>query len=421
MVVHRGTGGRRTGIDVSFRGGETSGPMGILARYVLAEMAKVFLISLVALTLLMIVVGVFREAQMQSLPLWQVVRLIPYVLPDALRVAVPVTLLLAAVVVYGRMSGSGEVVAVKTLGICPMVILWPTFIAAFLLSLATVWLNDLAVSWGRSGVQRVVIESVEEIAYGMLRAQRRYSSPNFAINVKRVDGRRLIRPTLSLPQRGNSPAITITAEEAELQSDRAEGVLRITLRNGTLEMADRLSIQFPDVYQQEVPLRDASRARRESLPPSWLSLRVISKEAAAAEQTVQQWERQLAARAAYQMLCGDLDGLTSRQWEPRIRLLERHRGHLHRLKTEPHRRWSAGFSCLCFVWVGAPMAIRLRKSDFLTSFFVCFAPILVVYYPLLAYGVDGAKNGTLPPYAVWVGNVLLGCWGGWLLRKVIRY
>ena len=51
--------------------------MRILPRYVLAELAKVFLLALAALTLMMIVVGVVREAAMQSLPLTQVVRLIP--------------------------------------------------------------------------------------------------------------------------------------------------------------------------------------------------------------------------------------------------------------------------------------------------------------------------------------------------------
>ena len=67
------------------------------------------------------------------------------------------------------------------------------------------------------------------------------------------------------------------------------------------------------------------------------------------------------------------------------------------------------------------MAIRRRKGEFLTSFFLCFLPILIVYYPLLAYGIDGAKNGTVPPEAVWAGNLLLLAWGAWLLRNVVRY
>jgi lipopolysaccharide export system permease protein len=87
---------------------------------------------------------------------------------------------------------------------------------------------------------------------------------------------------------------------------------------------------------------------------------------------------------------------------------------------EPWRRWANGFSCLCFVLVGAPMAIRMRNADFLTSFFLCFLPILVVYYPVFMLGVSRVKAGVLPPPAVWMGNLLVTLWGLWLLRRVVR-
>jgi lipopolysaccharide export system permease protein len=67
------------------------------------------------------------------------------------------------------------------------------------------------------------------------------------------------------------------------------------------------------------------------------------------------------------------------------------------------------------------MAIRRRHGEFLASFFACFLPILLVYYPLLITGVDRAKAGAWPPYSVWLGNIILA-FGGWLLlRKVVRY
>lgn len=394
--------------------------MRILTRYVLVELAKVFLVSLTGLTLLILIGGVVREAANQNLPLAHVVRLVPFILPDALRISVPVTLLLAVSSVYGRMSGCNEVLAAKAQGIHPWSLLWPAFAAAVLLSLMTVWLNDLAVSWGRHGAQRVVIEAVEEIAYSMLKARKSYSSPSFSINVKGVEGRTLIRPTLTLQAIGDTPPMTITAQQAELRSDRAAGVLKVTLRRGTVDVGG-VTFDFPGVEEREIPLRDASRAKDVTALPSWLPLRVIPEQVVEQEKIIAQMERELAARAAYQMLCGDFDALAGGQWQRLERSLMLTRSRLSRLLTEPHRRWSAGFSCLCFAWVGAPMAIRLRNRDFLTSFFLCFLPILIVYYPLLAYGVDGAKGGTVPPYFVWTGNLLLVGWGTWLMRKVIRY
>jgi lipopolysaccharide export system permease protein len=71
--------------------------------------------------------------------------------------------------------------------------------------------------------------------------------------------------------------------------------------------------------------------------------------------------------------------------------------------------------------IGAPMAIWRRNADFLTSFFACFLPILVIYYPLLALGVDQAKSGNFPPYSVWMGNAVFFVFGLGLMRRIIRY
>jgi len=395
--------------------------MRMLTRYILLELTKTFLLALTGLTVMMLVVGVVREAVQQSLPLAQILWLLPYILPDALRIAVPATLLLATTVVYGRMSGSNEIVAAKAMGISPVALLWPIYTLAFVLSLVTVWLNDVAVSWGRNGAQRVVIEAVEEIAYGMLRTQRAYSSPRFSINVKRVDGRKLVRPIVTVAARGNVPTVTITAAEAELRSDRQENVLKVLLRDGTIEVGDHGAYRFSGVHEEAIPLDDASRAKRTANLPSWTALREIDEQVVHQKSIIENYEQELAARAAYQMLTGDFDALAAPRWKVYHQRLQNARGHFHRLKTEPHRRWSAGFSCLCFVWVGAPLAIWLRNRDFLTSFFLCFLPILIVYYPLLAYGVDGAKSGTIWPESVWAGNLLLLVAGCFLLKKVIRY
>ncbi|MCA9268118.1 MAG: LptF/LptG family permease, partial [Planctomycetales bacterium] len=179
--------------------------MHLLTRYILWELMKVFLSALTALTGLVVLVGVAQEAIRQGLGPAPVLRMMPYVLPDALRFSVPATMLLSVCVVYGRMSALNEVVAVKSLGISPMKLIAPALAAAFCISLVAVWLNDIAVWWGRQGVRRVVVQSVEEIAYGMLRTQKSFSDNRFSINVKEVDGRRLVRPTITFFGGGDSP------------------------------------------------------------------------------------------------------------------------------------------------------------------------------------------------------------------------
>src|SRR5690606_15226367 len=112
------------------------------------EFLKVFLVSITGMTLFMLLVGVAKEAYMEGLGVRQIVLLIPYFVPQALLFAVPATTLFAGCSVYGRLASGNEVVAVKASGISPMQLLWPALAFAFLLSLVTVWLNDVSVSWG---------------------------------------------------------------------------------------------------------------------------------------------------------------------------------------------------------------------------------------------------------------------------------
>ncbi len=385
--------------------------MSTLPRYVLVEVLKIFAVSVGALTLMVVLGFVGREATAQGLPLMTTLRLIPYFLPETLRVTVPMTLLLSCTTVFSRISGANEIVAVKALGISPMTLLWPVYVFAFGMSLATVWLNDVADWWGNTNVQRVIVEGAEEIMYSMLQQQRRYSCPMFSLNVKDINGRKLQRVTLIINAHTGSAKTTITADEAELHSDRAADppMLKILLGKGRIEVAGGISMAFPE-WEREIPLTDASRAGSGG-PRASLPLRNLPEAIAKLKSQIEEQEQMMAALAAYQMTCGDFDDLTSDVWRAHEDLQNRLRFQYFRLQAVPQRRWANGFACLCFVLVGVPMAIVFRNRDFLTSFFLCFLPILVIYYPLMIIGADEAKNGALPTIFVWAGNGMLAVCG----------
>ncbi len=386
--------------------------MKILTRYVLIELVKVFAVSLAGMTLFMILVGVMKEAYSQGLGLKQVALLIPYVLPEALRFAVPGTILLATCSVYGRLASANEVVAVKSLGISPMVLFWPGFALAAALSIATVWLNDVAVSWGRSGMRRVVIESVEEVAYARLAQQKSFSTKNFSINVKAVEGRKLIRPTFTFPE------LTVTAEVAELRADLENDTLTVSFQDAEFDGSFRGHLPR---WESELPLSEATRKGGAGGSTSDVPLNEIPLEIALQEKNIEKWNREMAAEAGFQLLTGDFLALNQTAWQPLVKRVHDAENRIARLHMEPHRRWANGFSCLCFVMVGAPLAIVLRNSDFLTSFFICFLPILIVYYPLLLFSVERTKTGTIPSFSVWLGNIILAACGCWLMRRVLKH
>lgn len=109
--------------------------MRILTRYAIWEFLKVFTLALAGMTLFMLLIGIGREAIREGLGPGPVLRLLPFIVPDSMRFSVPASALLASCTVFGRMSGENEVVAIKSLGISPAVMIVPVYIIGFLLSL----------------------------------------------------------------------------------------------------------------------------------------------------------------------------------------------------------------------------------------------------------------------------------------------
>jgi len=394
--------------------------MTLITRHILFELARMFAITLGGLTLLMILVGVAQEAMRQGLGMGPILKLMPYMLPNALRFAAPGAVLFSACSVYGRMSASNEITAIKAAGVSPWATVKPALVLAFMLSLLTVWLNDVAVTWGRQGVHRVVLQSVEQIAYGMLRTKRAYSTSKFDICVQGVEGKTLIRPTVVVNGSGDEPPITFTSHKAEIRSRPERGTLVFVMHDGAMEVGDQASLVFHDQIQHEVPLSEASDSSDSDNGPSEIPLGTLGSAAVKQQAEMDHLEETIATQTGMNLLMGEFSNLNDGARERHAKQLEQAGSRLYRLQTEPWRRWATGFSCFFFVWVGAPLAIRLRNADLWTSFGVCFLPILLIYYPLLAFGVDRAKCGALPPYSVWLGNLILLGVGAIVLRRIIR-
>jgi len=390
-----------------------------MTRYVLGQLLVVFLFSLGVLTFAILGGLVFKEAHDQGLGMLQISQMIPYVLPMTLTFSIPATALFTVSLVYGRMASSNEVVALKSLGISPWAILWPMFASATALSLLCVWCNDLAAGWGRDGLKRVVINSIEEIAYGHLRAERSFRTGRFSIAVKQVADRRLIEPIVTFMADDELPAIVIRAEWAELHADTTEDTLTIILHNGSASGAG-VQLNFPGTERRVLPLADGQKRSR-GWTPTEMPLNKIEGAIGQQRIRIEDLQEQLAARAAFDMLTGDIAALAPRSWQEADGQLRSYEHQLHRLEVEPSRRWASGFSCLCFVLVGGPLAIRMRNANFLTTFFLCFGPILLVYFPFFMISIGQAKIGELPPWSIWTGNVVLALAGLWILRHVLRY
>lgn len=380
--------------------------MFIIIRYVLWEVTKVFFAALAGMTLMTTLGMGVREGMRRGLPPLLMFETMPFMLPEILGITVPVAVLFAVTNVYGRMSGSNEITALKSAGLSPWEIVWPVLVLSMVLSVFTVSMYDLSATWGRPRVKRIGIESIEQIAYSVLRQERSFSADKFSIAVQRVEGRKLIQPTITLHGGRTDPTITLSAAEAEIHTDLEEGLLTFLCRNGKLDVDGKVRLRFSDTMEQTVPFE----AKDRPVHRDWLGMREIPAHLVELRREAGQIESRLAAAPPDAPEAEkDRDRLDHVRWR------------ISRLKTEPYRRWANGFSCLCFVLVGAPVAMRWRFESFLATFFACFLPILVVFYPLLMFQEEITTSGTVHPGAFWTANVVLAVPGLWLMRRVFRH
>ena len=394
--------------------------MTILTRYVLSELLQVFLLTLAGLTAFIFIAMAGKEAVDKGLGIGPLLRMTPYLLPQAMQFAVPGTMLLATTSVFGRMAANNEVVALKSMGITPWKLAWPTFVLATLVSFGAVFLNDLAVSWGRSGVERVFVESIEEVVYGQLRVHHSFTHEKLNITVHHVEGRRLIHPMVTGFFGDSDAPYSGTARWAELESRPETDQLVIRLHELEVDKTNSLGFVGSGTEELEFDLSQLFGGDR-AQSPSNTALRQIAAARGRQQQRLAEQRDEMAAQAALALMTGELEQLTAAAWKPYDQATAGVNRTLNRLGTEPYRRWSTGFSCLGFVLLGVPVAIILRKGEFLASFFMCFAPILILYYPLLIVSLDQTKQGTLPPPALWIGNLVLALAGLGFMRRVVRY
>lgn len=396
--------------------------MKIILRYILWELIQSFFFAFLAMMTLLIIVGLVREALDKNVPLEQILRLVPFVMVEMSRIAIPVTFLLAVTTFFARMSGNNEVIALKSLGIPPWMFLWPVMVIGILVSLLTVWLNDMAVTWGRQGVATVIYSAAEDIILNQLRNTHRFTSPDgkLTMMVRGVDNRQLVSPTITYTDSSGTTS-TIEAKSAKLNIDFSKKHVTIALSqikagNETgsyIYIAEDRVIQFP----LETIVEEEGDGKR----PADMGLNEMPHYIAECESEMMSARRKIAANKAFSGSMGSVAPWGRRDTQEIYEQLRELKDHYNRIHVEYPRRWSSGFSCLFFIWLGAPLAIWMKKSDIFTSFFACFIPILLLYYPLLMLGLQGAKNGKFPPDAVWIANIVLGIVGLWFLKRIHRY
>jgi lipopolysaccharide export system permease protein len=392
---------------------------------ILWELGKVFFLSLVGITGILLMAGIIAEASQQGLGPAQILEIIPFLIPSTLPYTIPATTLFATCVVYGRLAHDNEILAIRAAGINLIQVVWPAVFLGVLMSTATMGLYYRIIPYTHRLMRTLFLQDVEEGLYAMLRRDHQINYPklSYAIFVRRVDGHKLYEAIFKRRREGHEGYDAVAwAREAELRVDlrRKMVIVRMRYCETILSKNDSGILQDQDF---EVPLPSSMTTDKPPKPRdmSWQEILSRREDLTAAKESVSA-KIALMLLASQQLLTTTPNNAEFQRHLKNLRELQHtEEVEIVNLDTELHMRPALSFGCLFFVLVGCPVGIWFSKSDYLSAFTICFLPIVFLYYPLLLCGSNMAKDGKLLPIVgVWIANGVMGIIAAGLYGRLLR-
>src|SRR4029079_11694691 len=99
-----------------------------------------------------------------GVPLSEVIWMVVYLLPSFWLFTIPMALLLAILLAFGRLSGDSEITAMKSCGVSLYELLPSPLIFAFLASVACGTVTLYGVPWGNSSFKALLVQIAQSSA-----------------------------------------------------------------------------------------------------------------------------------------------------------------------------------------------------------------------------------------------------------------
>ncbi len=389
--------------------------MKIVDRYVLRELAVPFLLGIGVFTSILLIVRILKLVEMvvnRGVPLFEMIKLFSYILPAFLEVTLPMALLLAILVAFGRLSSDSEIIALRASGFSLYRLLLPVAGFAMAAAVLTFFLSVYARPWGNGLLRTGLYDIVKARASAGIKPK--VFNDDFAGLVIYVDhieppGNRLFGILVSdqrvpkaaaseesgpLPDPGTAPTgvhataavNTVYAHSGVIYSRPDEQFLTLRLLDGGIYSIARKGKGFEDTTFQKMDI---------NLDLSLALAQLQAREKDVSELRMTELRQAISSKAA--------------AGEPTF--IER---------VEFHRKIAIPFACLVFAAIGVPLGIQPTRSVHSRGFSLSLA-LIFLYYLLLTLGQNLGERGAVHPLvAVWIPNAVLATIATYLLSRAAR-
>jgi len=429
----------------------------ILTRYLLKLHSAPFLFATVALTALMLLNEVakrFGDLVGKGLRWTVIAEVFLLSIPFILAMTLPMAVLVAVLYTFNRLASDHEIAAMKASGVSLTRLLLPLCLVAVILAGGMVWLNNTVLPESNHRLQVLITSIARKKPTFVLRerAINEVIPGRLFLRVARIDrDRSTLTDVVLYDGRDRTKPRLIYADSGSMAYNAAQTDLYLTLFSGVTHSReqdkeneyqrlyfDKLIMRVSDV-SNELKLDDVGRSDRE------MSIALMQVEARSGRHIVATAADESAAYAAalVEVLLGaeaapelvgaalddsaEVKGETSealRRAESALSaqdpinqfqafIIQMRTGHERegRFLVEIHKKFSIPATCIVFVLIGAPIAVRHPRGGIGMVVAVSFG-VFSAYYVALIAGEELADRLILSPFwAMWAPNVLFGLAG----------
>jgi len=358
--------------------------------YVLKEILPIFFIGLMIFTGILLMDKILKLIELivtRGVSLSKILMLLLFISPSFLIFTIPMAVLLAILLAFGRLSGDSEITAFKASGMSLYQLFLPVSLFSIAAYLVTAFLVFYGLPWGNLGFKSTLYLIAQSKAD--VEIKERVFNDTFDGLVVYVDkvpiqGKKM-EGILIHDEREKEKINTIFAKEGFLTNDPKSQEVILRLFDGVIHRFEPRTniyqkVQF-NVYNLRLELTKAFTGMGKKL-------------------------------REHEMSIGDLQ----ERIEKKVSLGE----DITPQEVELHKRYAIPFACVIFGLIGVPLGIQPRRSGRSYGFILSILILLAYYISLTASEILALRH-TVPAFlAGWAPNFLFGGLGIYLLIKAAK-
>jgi lipopolysaccharide export system permease protein len=358
--------------------------------YILKEILPIFFIGLMIFTVILLMDKILKLIELivtRGVNISQIVMLLLFISPSFLVFTIPMAVLLAILLAFGRLSSDSEITAFKASGMSLYQLFLPVSIFSICAYLLTTFLVFYGLPWGNRGFKATLYMIAQSKAD--IEIKERVFNDTFDGLVVYVDkvpiqGKRM-EGILIHDERDQGKLITIFARGGFLASDPKSQEVILRLLDGDVHRIDHQAntyqkIKF-DTYDLKLEIGKTFMRMDKKLKDKEMSIDDIKE---------------------------------------KIVEMKKRGGDTTPLKVELHRRYAFPFACIVFGLIGVPLGIQPRRSGRSYGFIFSILVILAYYISLTASEIFAIRRALPAFLAGWAPNLLFGGLGIYLLIKAAK-